>query len=109
MQRRSCHRKQMGSLGAIKPEELEVPLAKTTPFGLVVQVLSLGAGTLRLSWRFDWTVAPAEFLEEPGFTRSFEVIRQRLGDAPEEVRTASKQSLLKLDIPVGFRYSFMVR
>mmetsp|Transcript_58 Transcript_58/g.119 ORF Transcript_58/g.119 Transcript_58/m.119 type:complete len:977 (-) Transcript_58:226-3156(-) len=99
-----------GELGGDKTaEELEVPLAKTTPFGLVVQVLSLGSGTLRLSWRFDWTVAPLEFLEEPGFLRNFEVIRQRLGDEPEEVRTSCKQALLKLDIPTGFRYSFVVR
>jgi len=90
-------------------ELLEEPAAKETPFGLVVQVLSLGAGTLRLSWRFDWTVAPAEFLEEPGFVRSFEVIRQRLGDPPEEVRSSCRQALLKLDVPVGFRYGFVVR
>jgi len=99
-----------GEFGRDKPtEELEAPAAKQTPFGLVVQVLSLGAGTLRLSWRFDWTVAPTDFLEEPGLTRSFEVIRRRLGDVPEEVRTTCNQALLKLDIPVGFRYSFMVR
>jgi hypothetical protein len=90
-------------------DELEARIARETPCSVVVQVLSLGAGTLRLSWCFDWTVAPADFLEEPGFLRSFEVIRQRRGDAPEEVRTSCKQALLKLDVPVGFCYSFVVR
>eukprot|EP00913_Durusdinium_trenchii_P027490 g25780.t2 len=41
----------------------EAPEVCFVPYGLVAQVTSLGSGTVRLSWLFDWEAAPADLAE----------------------------------------------
>eukprot|EP00933_Yihiella_yeosuensis_P011640 TRINITY_DN11912_c0_g3_i1.p1 TRINITY_DN11912_c0_g3~~TRINITY_DN11912_c0_g3_i1.p1 ORF type:complete len:1026 (+),score=272.32 TRINITY_DN11912_c0_g3_i1:92-3169(+) len=85
---------------------------KAEPYGLVAQVLSLGAGTVRISWLFDWSAAPSEISSQEWATKGFDVLRyscetQEQGDA-EEVSHCSKPPL-NLELPVGKRYRFRVR
>jgi len=81
-----------------------------TPWGFVAQVMSLGGGSVRLSWVFDWEAAPAEFAALENVSRGFEVFqRSEASSEGQEVRVHSARPPLTLELPVGHRYSFEVR
>eukprot|EP00418_Pyrodinium_bahamense_P003088 CAMPEP_0179019522 /NCGR_PEP_ID=MMETSP0796-20121207/4909_1 /TAXON_ID=73915 /ORGANISM="Pyrodinium bahamense, Strain pbaha01" /LENGTH=1078 /DNA_ID=CAMNT_0020715307 /DNA_START=14 /DNA_END=3250 /DNA_ORIENTATION=- len=82
------------------------------PYGVVVQVLSLGGGSVRLSWLFDWDAAPAGLAEETWVAKHFEVVHQSKASADveqEQERVFCPRPQLTLQLPVGRRYTFEVR
>lgn len=100
--------------------ELDRPRRHDSPHGVVVQVLSLRAGSLRLSWHFDWEQAAAPTELRDTASRFFEVRQtaegtsRRPGDEATEpesnvVRRRCAKPQLKLDLPVGSRYAFEVQ
>jgi len=78
-----------------------------SPHSLVVQVLSLGAGSLRLSWLFDWSAAPANLFGEGPPEKLFDVIR-RQEDTCDVTHHYCARAELELDVPIGNRYTFEV-
>jgi len=82
---------------------------RDAPYGVVAQVFSLGTGSVRLSWLFDWAAAPEDVSEQAWVERRFEIIRKQ-DDGSEEYRHGPcSQPLLDLELPVGHNYSFEVR
>merc|ERR1711957_213945 len=87
-----------------------------TPYSLVAQVLSLGSGTVRLSWLFDWDVAPADLItpSEGGAvpSRSFRVKALRrntsTADQGEPSEHTCTRPQLELALEVGHRYAVEV-
>lgn len=89
----------------------EVPSYHEPPYSVVIQILRLGTGTLWLSWLFDW---PTGSTAPPQGARQFEVEQTSVpsdGEASkgETVRWPCSQPPLKMDVPVGCRYTFRVR
>lgn len=85
------------------------PPPREAPYSVVAQVFSLGTGSVRLSWLFDWASAPEEVSEQAWVERRFEIIR-RQEECREEYRHGPcSQPLLDLELPIGCCYSFEVR
>lgn len=84
------------------------PVLVEAPHSLVVQVLSLGAGSLRLSWIFDWAAAPPDLVEEAWSEKRFQVAwrQEESGDGASLPPCALPA--LTLELPVGHRYTFKV-
>jgi len=47
-----------------------------SPHNVVLQILSLGSGSLRLSWVYDWSSVPTEFKDEEAMINGFQVVRR---------------------------------
>jgi len=95
------------SQGLPKPQAEVVKEAAAevvAPHSVVVQVLSLIEGSVRISWLFDWSRAPE--LDAP---RGFDVVAQQVDGDGHERTTPCTRPPLKLDLPVGHRYSLKVR
>lgn len=86
----------------------EAPEVCSVPYGLVAQVTSLGSGTVRLSWLFDWEAAPADLAEAQ---RGFEVLWcAEDSEDVENIRTLNhSRSPASLELPVGGRYRLQVK
>lgn len=93
------------------PPASEVRCAdQDVPDRLVVQVLSLAAGSLRLSWCYDWAKAPPKENAEQYFEVFYRQDAQEEGDSgAEERREFCRHQDLSLDVAVGRRYTFEVR
>lgn len=119
-----------GEAGGATGSSAAVAAAAPTPHGVVVQVLSLGSGSVRLSWLYDWEAAaaadPAAAIapddSEGQRFRGFEVLQRVEGGGTDKdtqdvekgsddnvVRWPCTKPQLKLDLKTGRRYSFEVR
>lgn len=82
------------------------------PYGLVVQILSLGSGSVRLSWAFSWDAAPSALADEAWAARCFQAIwrSKASGDAEHEERTMLCHCpQVTLELPVGHLYTLQVQ
>jgi len=79
------------------------------PHSLIVQVLSLGTGSIRLSWLFDWDAVSEDLAHCGNGSRCFEVVQRCDGKEEGEVRHFSARASMNLQLPTGHRYTFEVR
>jgi len=80
-----------------------------SPHNVVLQILSLGSGSLRLSWVYDWSSVPTEFKDEGAMINGFQVVRRdESTDEKNVVRCNCSRPPLNIDVPAGHRYTFEV-
>ncbi|CAE8686313.1 unnamed protein product [Polarella glacialis] len=98
---------ELASLAADEPAPAVSRISQEEPYAFVAQVLSRGAGSVRLTWLFDWETAATELAAEEWALRGFQVL-QSSGDSEEEVCRCDKPPA-DLQLSVGKRYQFRVR